>query len=391
MTRFLRTAKFGKPAPSVTFRSYLRTRLMASVFLVVAIIGGSLYYCLNQAFESEFLARARAEKNLAEEVLRDRIQNIEKRLREVANNNTVKITLMLGVKPQLKELLQEICPPRDGAHYFVYGGPDHEFYPEKPEKLIQLIKTVGSHNFEAKPFFIPDRLTLIFAQPLNRNDETIGTAYCVYNLSQDDSLEIQLHQIGNNWFYFQTPDGLKRLDNFLREETPSRHPLLTNHDDFQPYLWGIIAGVSARSYLFESLYYFVPTLPLRELQTRMYYVIGGISLLLIALVHPFATLLTKRLSSPLQKWLPRRAVSPKVKILAALTFQVNSLPNSSSSPKRLMPCCSSCIRLRRTPVFGNCLTMSVILSGFRMLQGTSWKPMRSATRCLDTPGRSCLL
>jgi two-component system, sensor histidine kinase len=301
MTRFLGFAKSGKTASAATFRSYLKTRLMASVFLMVAIIGGSLYYCLNQAFEAQFLARARAEKNLAEEVLKDRIQNIDKRLREVANNNTVKITLMLGVKPQLKELLQEVCPPNDGAHYFVHGGPDQEFYPDKPQKLIQLIQSAGPHNFEAKPFFIPDRLTLIFAKPLKRNEEIIGTAYCVYNLSQDASLEIQLHQIGNNWFYFQTPHGLKRLDNFLREETPASHPVLTNHDDFQPYLWGTIAGVTAPSYLFESLCYFVPTRPLTDLQNHMYYVIGVVSLLLAVLIHPFATLLTNRLSAPLQE------------------------------------------------------------------------------------------
>ena len=301
MIRFFKTGGLVKPPHSASFTFYLRSRLIVSVFLTVAFISGSLYYCLNKAVESQFLARARAEKNLAEEVIKDRLQNIEKRLEDVANNNTVKITLMLGVKPQLKELLKKICPPANGAHFFVYGGPDREFYPEKPEKLIHLIEAAGSHNFEAKPLLIPDRLILIFALPVKRDEVVLGTAYCVYNLSLDDLLDSQLHKIGNNWFYFQIPGGLKRLDNFLREETPSGHPLLTSHDDFKPYLWGTLAGVTGRSYLFDSLHYFVPTHPLKELQTRMYSVFGGVFLVLAVLVLPFTSLLTKRLSAPLQE------------------------------------------------------------------------------------------
>jgi PAS domain S-box-containing protein len=114
-------------------------------------------------------------------------------------------------------------------------------------------------------------------------------------------LDIQLHQIGNNWFYFQLPGGLKRLDSYFKEETPSRHPLMTRYDDFQPYIWETIAGVTSRSHLFESLYYFVPTHPLKELQTQIFYVIVGVSLLLAAFIQPFAALLTRRLSTPLQE------------------------------------------------------------------------------------------
>jgi PAS domain S-box-containing protein len=274
---------------------------MASVLLVVAIISGTLFYWLNKAFESQFLARARAEKHLAEECIKDKLQAIDKRLQEIANNNTVKITLMLGVKPQLREILREICPPADGTHFFVQGGPDNECYPGTPKNLVRLIQTNGSHHFEVNPLLLPDQWTLIFAQPVKRHGKTVGTAYCIYDLSQDLSLVTQLQKIGNNWFYFQVPGGMQKLHSFFSEPMPSRHPLLTNHDDFKPYTWGTITGITSRSFLFDSLYYFVPTQPLADLQAKMLYVIGGLSLLVAGLTQPFATLLTRRLSAPLKK------------------------------------------------------------------------------------------
>lgn len=299
MAGLLHAFKVSNSRQSSTFRFYLQTRLMANVLLTVAIISGTYYFAVSLALKAQFLARAQAEKNLSEEIIRDRLRGIEKRLRETVNNNTVKITLMLGVKPQLKELLRDICPPADGAHYFVKGGPDNEFFPETPKALIQLIQTTGSHNFEAKPYLIPEKWTLIFSKSINRNDETIGTAYCVYNMSQDDFLENQLQQIGNNWFYFQVPGGLKRLDNFFRED--SHHSHLAGQHNFAPYAWGGIAGVTSRSYLFESLYYFVSTQSLDEMKTRIIYLVGSLSLLLWALTQLLAILLTRRLSAPLKQ------------------------------------------------------------------------------------------
>jgi PAS domain S-box-containing protein len=291
----------GQPRQAGTFRSYLRTRLIASVFLMVAMLSGILLYFLNQALEFQFLARAQAEKSLAEKIVQDRIRRIEKRLNDIVNNNTVKVTLMLGVKPQLKENLQQICPPVDGANYFVQGGPDKEFYPETPKTLIRLIQTAGSQIVEGKPYLLPDQWVLIFSQPIKRDEETIGTAYCVYNLSQDATLDLQLSQIGNNWFYLKVPGGLKSLDSAFRQITFSQHPTLTRQDVFLPYTWGAIAGITSRSHLFESLYYFVPMQPLEEIKTKMLYVIGGLSLLLVAMTQPFATLLTRRLSAPLKE------------------------------------------------------------------------------------------
>ena len=171
----------------------LASLITVAIILLVAIsvfaISGVLFHNLNNSLTREFEERVRAEGNEIGQALSNRIDAAHGRLRNLALDNTVRVTLMLETSRQLGEYLANSYAGEPDLHFFV-TDPEHKNVfvagdaPFSPEEIAHFFSAPESGgNIEN----IVARLGFSYSVtcPVKRRQETIGTGAVVYQLNRD--------------------------------------------------------------------------------------------------------------------------------------------------------------------------------------------------------------
>jgi PAS domain S-box-containing protein len=173
------------------FASFLLTTIVSLVTLSVVLISTGLFVYFNQMLRSEFNSKLLAQKGQAELLLKNRIAEIKRQTINLSFDNTIRVTMMLGVTPQLQERLEQLYPAHDGMYLFVQNIGEKVFYPLKypdlpKEEIVEIFA-----NSPAGEFFVKDgkeRMIWLFTAPIMRQTERLGTAFAIYDLAADQQL-----------------------------------------------------------------------------------------------------------------------------------------------------------------------------------------------------------
>ena len=173
------------------FSTYLIATYVILATVSVVVILAALYIYFGTRVESEFHKKLRAQRGQVEIILNNRIADIKDILKNLSFDNTVRVTLMLGAKSQLRERVTQFYPARDGVYYFVKKSGEKTFFPDKYSGISKrTIDFAAARLPQGKILKDGNRLQLIwwFSAPVMHLKKHMGTAYALYDVTQDKKL-----------------------------------------------------------------------------------------------------------------------------------------------------------------------------------------------------------
>ncbi|RLB20290.1 MAG: hypothetical protein DRG71_09965, partial [Deltaproteobacteria bacterium] len=175
------------------FSTFLSWTLVIFEAVSLSLVLGVLYTLLSRTIESEFLHRAEARQVETSMALNDRIELLRNQLHDIVTNNTIRVSLMLGVKSQVLETLKAKYAPSNGAHFFVREAGQSEFLPPLPLQFMSIKQhLLGLRQITSdKPIRFQciqnGHYVAVFSRPIKKRLEELGTAYLIYDLTSDMS------------------------------------------------------------------------------------------------------------------------------------------------------------------------------------------------------------
>jgi len=170
------------------FSTYLVTTFVVLATIAVFVILVALYGYFGKRVESEFRKKILAEKGQVEIILNNRIAGIRGMLKELGSDNIIRVTVMLDGKSQLKERVSEFYPSREGVYFFVKKQGEKsvipETYPQISRKLIDFAQKRYPYG-EVLEDEGNTRLVWWFSAPIKHQTQLMGTAYALYDMTQD--------------------------------------------------------------------------------------------------------------------------------------------------------------------------------------------------------------
>jgi two-component system cell cycle sensor histidine kinase/response regulator CckA len=172
------------------FSTYLVTTFVVLATLSVFAILVALYGYFGKQVEAEFRKKILAEKGQVEIILNNRISSISGMLKDLGSDNIIRVTMMLDGKSQLKDRVSEFYPSREGVYFFVKKQSEESVIPETYPNLSQKLIDFAQKTYPYGEVIDDGNTHLVwwFSTPIMYQAQLMGTAYALYDMTQDDKL-----------------------------------------------------------------------------------------------------------------------------------------------------------------------------------------------------------
>ena len=175
----------------VRFSTLLLTTIVLLVTAAVAVnlIALNLYF--TKSVQTEFYDKLRAQKGQVNILVGSRIAGVRNSLKDLVENNAVRVTLMLKAEEQLEEKIRAAYPPRNGVYHFVENKSGQHIIPQTYQGFSAVLledifrrRPQGDLiNVDPEP-----KLVWLFSEPIRDKDKPMGTAYALYDFLKDKPL-----------------------------------------------------------------------------------------------------------------------------------------------------------------------------------------------------------
>jgi PAS domain S-box-containing protein len=179
------------------FSTYLVTTFAVLATLSVIVIVIALYGYFNKRVESEFRKKILAEKGQVEILLNNRISSISIRLKDLGADNIIRVTVMLDGKSQLEERVSEFYPSKEGVFFFVKKQGERSIIPAAYSNISEELIDFAIKRYPYGEVLEDGGTTHLvwwFSTPIWHLTQLMGTAFALYDLTQDKSLIEQIQQ-----------------------------------------------------------------------------------------------------------------------------------------------------------------------------------------------------
>ena len=172
------------------FSTYLVSTFVVLATLSVFVILVALYGYFGKQVEAEFRKKILAEKGQVEIILNNRISSISGMLKDLGSDNIIRVTMMLDGKSQLKDRVSEFYPSREGVYFFVKKQSEESVIPETYPNLSQKLIDFAQKTYPYGEVIDDGNTHLVwwFSTPIMHQTQLMGTAYALYDMTQDDKL-----------------------------------------------------------------------------------------------------------------------------------------------------------------------------------------------------------
>ena len=172
------------------FSTYLVSTFVVLATLSVFVILVALYGYFGKQVEAEFRKKILAEKGQVEIILNNRISSISGMLKDLGSDNIIRVTVMLDGKSQLKDRVSEFYPSREGVYFFVKKQSEESVIPETYPNLSQKLIDFAQKTYPYGEVIDDGNTHLVwwFSTPIMHQTQLMGTAYALYDMTQDDKL-----------------------------------------------------------------------------------------------------------------------------------------------------------------------------------------------------------
>ena len=178
------------------FSTVLMVTIIMLVTVSVIVILTVVNRHFNRRLEREFQKKAKAQSGQVESIIRNRIAEIQNILQDLASDNTVRVTMMLGTKPQLYQRITDTYPSGRGVYHFVQKYGEASIFPEgypafSHQLTMQALKDLPYGETVADGS--GKTLLWVFTSPIMNTYRQMGTAYALYSPVEDQKLIEAVH------------------------------------------------------------------------------------------------------------------------------------------------------------------------------------------------------
>ncbi len=173
------------------FSNFLSITILLFVGLLLSVIIGGVFFTYKRAITQEFRNLLKADKLELESGLQTKLNMVRSTLFRLAENNALKINLMLGLKSKIKSIIEQEYPRGDEVIFFIRPTGSKEFIPKLENKSLKdYLESTFKAN-EANSLKILHKvenkgLVSIFTSSIQRRDGSkLGEAFAVYNIAKD--------------------------------------------------------------------------------------------------------------------------------------------------------------------------------------------------------------
>jgi PAS domain S-box-containing protein len=283
----------------IRFSSFLMTSFVSQAAGCVLLISLCLYFYFDSRITGEFRDKLRAQQGQAELILEKRMDEVQRRLKDLSLDNTTRVTMMLGVTPQLDERIRMGYPAENGTYFFVRTGEAEEWLPRDypgldPELLRACLPSPGSWHPGRKAG--ADRLVWYFTAPVMRRTELLGTAFALYDPTEDQELATSIRHAmaeGSD-LILRGPRGPVSVKNGNRLDLPAG----ATHLEASPG-----GGEHAITPLaaYPDFYFLASLAKLKQEKQKLALLLGLLSLLAMALSASLGVLIGNQMARPLKR------------------------------------------------------------------------------------------
>ncbi len=288
------------------FSRFLVWTLVVFAGVSLTLILGILYGILSRTMTREFYNKLEGDQTQVSMLIKDRLSELETQIREMSLNNTVRVSLMLGVKSQLLETIKKQYPNSNGAFYWVQERKDPAFIPELPMGLWSLIPDIqrlsGTDSLRIIKFqkLGYSEFFTLFVNPIKRKNDRLGTACILHRLTRDKLFwdRIKAHVPGR--LLIQNKGYLSNLRTC--EAKPFPKELLNTMADKRELPWIDILPEESLVPLkdFPGIFFAASSVPLREKKTSLIITLAVLCAAVFSLTLLVSFLISRRVSEPLE-------------------------------------------------------------------------------------------
>jgi PAS domain S-box-containing protein len=284
------------------FSTILMTTIVVLVTLSVVIILVGLNIYFSKRVELEFQNKLHAQRGQVEILLENRFNNIRQVLRDLSYDNTIRVTVMLEAKSQLKERVTRSYPSGNGVYHFVRKEGEKwispQEYPGISKKLVEQVFTTHPQG-EILQERQKTRLIWLISTPIMHVTEPMATAYALYDLTRDLNLIETIRQTVDGDLTLIKPDSLHNLISGINLpfDTKNFHGVPVNLE-FLPV--GQNSAIS-KIHGYEKLYYLSSLESLIGEKRKVTLLLGVFSGLILVISMATSIFLGRRMVRPLRE------------------------------------------------------------------------------------------
>ncbi len=197
------------------FSTHMIVTIVIMSSISILMLSATLFFYFNNRLDTEFNEKLTAHTGTAELILKRHLDQLDSRLRDLSLNNTIRVTMMLGVTSQLEEHIRTLYPKQQGVHFFVRCTGDKAVHPSinkvLPSAILRRISSGTSRTEVFEDLGDDTKLLWLLSLPVMRRTEQMGTAFCLYDMFQDRELWDEIRSKVHGAVSIRTPKGYINL------------------------------------------------------------------------------------------------------------------------------------------------------------------------------------
>jgi hypothetical protein len=293
--------------PTRKFSSFLIMVLVLFEGFSLALVMGLSYWMLSRSMTLDFFHTLQAQETEAGAILHDRLSRLESRVRELSLNNAVRVSLMLGVRSQLLEIVDKQYCSEQGVVCLVREREGGIFVPGLPDRLKALegflTKLAGREKPESVRFMRvgAGRYLSVFYAPIMRKDDHLGSAFVLYDLSLDDAYWLRLGLYPGSELLVGVEKNLIDLHTGEQLAIPEvLHRGLSGEDPAIACTHRIPGKGIMPLKGFPGIFYMASSTPLHKKKMALMFMLGLVCVAIFSFTFLVAIFLARKMSRPLE-------------------------------------------------------------------------------------------
>ncbi|RJP62055.1 MAG: response regulator [Candidatus Auribacter fodinae] len=290
------------------FSSYLIGVMVTFVAITLALIFGILYGILSQSISSDFHKKLHLDESDISIVLQTKTNLIDTQLRNLAFDNSIKVSLLLGMKQQVEEQLEKQYHPHNGIYFFVHEPSFNRFIPEIPEHLSNVskcLKNLSNNNLSKKEFHqCHGKYISLYSIPIMQKDSILGMAFAVYVIAEDQEFWQKFEEKHDASLLHKNNDTIRDLKTNTHLKSVFSRRMLKNFNSIDDN--ELDSHLANRNSVFipvrnfPGVVYAASNEPLYAKRRHLTLVFAGLGTVVIILSLLVASLIATRMSEPLR-------------------------------------------------------------------------------------------